>query len=520
MSVEKQIYYCFGCHEGGNAVAFSPSTNVPPFRKPSRALRTQLGIQTRDRTGPRRTPVFDALSKTSDLLPREPETVRTRSESTLRTAVSMDRLSKTSGLVSAKGPTSQQRFAKRLGMPLDTLFSSGILKMREGGEKLMISFAEGMSYRSSMRAERWWDSEDGLCQGRPPKYINSPESPVFSKRSVLYGLDKAKREIAEKRRSHHCGRLFRPYLPSCGRYSPQRGDPGHVGHGGSISRLRNHTENITLMLDGDEAGVKSALRLITLFGEMGINGNMVVLPDGLDPDSLMRREGRHGFLRGDGGQMPCSIISSPSCEETRPGDPRRDARFHTDRSSLSGSMKDTGKEKALRSASIGAHRGRGIQVLGQMKRNAKRPKPARGWVGKRHRAESRGHSHKQAAVIESSKKRGWSIYQGQSLGELASRVLDYCEDHRILDLKIFLNVLEKPELRDMAISSAMDVAECDEQEMDKILSDYLQHAENRLIREEAKGITERLAEAEEQGDEKSLIELLEKKNAGGDSHEA
>ena len=51
-------------------------------------------------------------------------------------------------------------------------------------------------------------------------------------------------------------------------------------------------------------------------------------------------------------------------------------------------------------------------------------------------------------------------------------------------------------------------------------SDYLYHAENRLIREEAKGITERLAEAEKRGDEKALRELLEKKDASGNSHEA
>ncbi len=90
-------------------------------------------------------------------------------------------------------------------------------------------------------------------------------------------------------------------------------------------------------------------------------------------------------------------------------------------------------------------------------------------------------------------------------------MLDYCENHSHLELKLFLNVLEEPELREMAVSSAMDVAECDEQEMEKILADYLSHAEHRLIREEAKGITEKLAEAERLGDEKSLIELLEKK---------
>lgn len=108
----------------------------------------------------------------------------------------------------------------------------------------------------------------------------------------------------------------------------------------------------------------------------------------------------------------------------------------------------------------------------------------------------------------------------KELGELASRVLDYCEEHSCLDLKLFLNVLEKPELREIAIGSAMEVAEYDEEEMEKILSDYLYHAEYRLIREEAKDITERLAEAEKQGDEKTLREFTREEDAGGNSHEA
>ena len=80
-----------------------------------------------------------------------------------------------------------------------------------------------------------------------------------------------------------------------------------------MSRLRNYTENITLMLDGDEAGIKSALRLITPLAEMGINGRMVVLPGGPRPGQLRAANGRAGVRRRDGGEEgPCSIISSTS----------------------------------------------------------------------------------------------------------------------------------------------------------------------------------------------------------------
>ena len=103
------------------------------------------------------------------------------------------------------------------------------------------------------------------------------------------------------------------------------------------------------------------------------------------------------------------------------------------------------------------------------------------------------------------------LFRDKDLKELTSRIVDYVGDHGSLDIRVFLDVLERPELREIAARSAMEVTECDEQEMDKVLSDYLCHGENRLIREEAKGITERLVEAEKRGDEEALRELLEKK---------
>ena len=178
------------------------------------------------------------------------------------------------------------------------LFSSGILKMREGGGETYDIFrgrvvipildASGKVVGFGGRA---------LAKDALPKYINSPESAVFSKRSVLYGLDKAKREIAEKDEAIIVEGYFDLIALHAAGIRHSVATLGTSVTEDQISRLRNHTENITLMMDGDEAGVKSALRLITLFGEMGINGNMVVLPDGHDPDSLMRKEGLPGFSR-------------------------------------------------------------------------------------------------------------------------------------------------------------------------------------------------------------------------------
>jgi hypothetical protein len=99
----------------------------------------------------------------------------------------------------------------------------------------------------------------------------------------------------------------------------------------------------------------------------------------------------------------------------------------------------------------------------------------------------------------------------KDLQELFAKVVEYYRARGFLDLKVFLNEVEKAELREKAVSTAMDVADYDQQEMERIVSDYLCYIENNIIREESKGITERLAEAERRGDLEALRELLEKK---------
>ncbi len=514
VSIEKQIFYCFGCHEGGNAVAFLAKYERSTFQEALENLANQLGIQTQKRTGPRRTPVYDALSRLAtyyqENLKRSGPALKYLTDRGIsRQIIEEFRLGY------SERTNYKVDFAKRLGVPLDMLFSSGVLKMREGGGETYDIFrgrvvipildASGKVVGFGGRA---------LAKDALPKYINSPESPVFSKRSVLYGLDKAKREIADKDEAIIVEGYFDLIALHAAGIRHSVATLGTSVTEDQISRLRNHTENITLMLDGDEAGVKSALRLITLFGEMGINGNMVVLPDGHDPDSLVRKEGLPGFSRAMESKRPLldyffEFHTKKHGLETLEGrlgfirtilpyledmnDTVRRRLYVQRLSELTGVEEyrfwDTMKEKRKGSEADGEEQSRSViekKVVGIL---ISRPQS-----------------------IELLKGKGVEgLIRDKDLGELASRVLDYYNDHGSLDLKVFLNVIERPELREMAISSAMDVTECDEQEMDKVLSDYLYHAENRLIREEAKGITERLIEAEKRGDEKALKELLERK---------
>ncbi len=513
VSPEKQIYYCFGCHEGGNAVAFLARYERSTFQEALENLANQLGIKSYGKTSARRTPVFDALSKLAryyqENLKRSSHALRYLADRGIEKGLIED-----FGLGFSERAGLPRDFSKRLGIPLDMLFTSGILKMREGGDvydifrgRVVIPICDGNGKIIGFGGRAL--EKDAL-----PKYINSPESPVFSKRSVLYGLDRAKREIVDKDEAI----IVEGYFDLISLHGAGvRNSVATLGTSVTeeqVLRLRNHTENITLVMDGDEAGVKSALRLITLFGEMGINGNMVVLPEGHDPDSFVRREGAAGFLRALEGKLPLlDHFFASSVKKHGLGTLNGRLAFVRAILPYLEDMKDAVKRRLY------------VQRLSELTG----VEEYRFWDNLKERRKENGSLDEQAPGYAIEQKvvgilinkpdlaelfRGREVdayIKDKDLGELASRVLDYWENHSRLDLKLFLNVLEKPELREMAIGSAMDVAEYDEHEMDKILTDYLYHAEYRLICEEAKDITERLAEAEKQGDEKTLRELLEKK---------
>ena len=310
VSPEKQICYCFGCHEGGNAVAFLARYERSTFQEALENLANQLGIKSYGKAGARRTPVFDALSKLAGYY-QENLKRSTPAQRYLADRRIDKQLIEDFGLGFSERKAFAKDFSKRLGIPLDMLFTSGILKMRDGGDVYDIFRGRVVIPIRDANGKVIGFGGRALEKDALPKYINSPESPVFSKRSVLYGLDRAKREIADKDEAI----IVEGYFDLIALHGAGiRNSVATLGTSVTeeqVSRLRNRTENITLVMDGDEAGVKSALRLVTVFGEMGINGNMVILPDGHDPDSLIRKEGAAGFSLAMETRNPSSTISLP-----------------------------------------------------------------------------------------------------------------------------------------------------------------------------------------------------------------
>ena len=130
-----------------------------------------------------------------------------------------------------------------------------------------------------------------------PKYVNSPESEIYHKSNVLYGLYFAKQAI---RNEDNCY-LVEGYADVISVH--QAGIENVVASSGTsltveqirlISRL---TKNITILYDGDAAGIKASLRGLDMILEEGLNVKVVLFPDGHDPDSYVRSVGTSAFKK-------------------------------------------------------------------------------------------------------------------------------------------------------------------------------------------------------------------------------
>lgn len=132
-------------------------------------------------------------------------------------------------------------------------------------------------------------------EDKTAKYINSPESEIYHKSDVLYGLFFARQAVLKNDKCY----LVEGYTDVISMH--QAGIENVVASSGTsltlnqIRLIKRFTHNITVLYDGDEAGIKASLRGIDLLLEEGLNVRVVLLPPGEDPDSYARKNNALGF---------------------------------------------------------------------------------------------------------------------------------------------------------------------------------------------------------------------------------
>ncbi|MEO7310297.1 MAG: DNA primase [Chitinophagaceae bacterium] len=130
---------------------------------------------------------------------------------------------------------------------------------------------------------------------KAPKYINTPENELYVKSKILYGIYFARQEMDKK---NEC-LLVEGYTDVVS--LSQAGVENVVASGGTsltqdqLRLIKKYTPNLTIIYDGDAAGIKAALRGLDMALEEGLNVQLVLIPDGEDPDSYVQKIGKDAF---------------------------------------------------------------------------------------------------------------------------------------------------------------------------------------------------------------------------------
>ena len=307
VSPSKEIYKCFGCGKSGNAIGFVMEHEKYSYVEALRWLATRYNI---DIVETETSPEYKEQQQTADSLHILNQFAAKYFSQQL--------------LESEEGQNNALSYLKERGFNETTIekFQIGYcLNQRDAftKEALKSQYSEEILKKSGLTIERdgqLYDNYRGRIifpiqnqsgkiigfgarvigsSDRGPKYINTPENELYVKSKILYGSFFARHPIDK---FDECF-LVEGYTDVTAMH--QAGIENVVASGGTsltIDQLRlikKYTNNLTIIYDGDAAGVKAALRGLDLAIEEGLNVQMVLIPDKEDPDSYVKKVGAEEF---------------------------------------------------------------------------------------------------------------------------------------------------------------------------------------------------------------------------------
>ncbi len=303
---DKQIFHCFGCGVGGDVFKFLELQEGLNFPEAVRSLAGRSGIilptETRSRTDRKteeeRSALLAIIADAADYFQKELEGSAGSSARAYlaKRGVSSVMISEFALGFARPEWDSLFRFLKQRG-------HAPALSERAG---LIVKRSEGDGYYDRFRGRIIFPIRDiggkviafggRVLDDSLPKYLNSPETPLYSKSNVLYCLDKAKE--AARKYDHFI--IVEGYLDAiaCHQYGVKNATAtlGTALTDGHLRLMRRFTTNIKLIFDPDVAGVKAALRSFDLLAGSGVNVKVVSLPDSDDPDTFLKKRGYDSFV--------------------------------------------------------------------------------------------------------------------------------------------------------------------------------------------------------------------------------
>ena len=309
VSPAKQICHCFACGEGGNAVNFLMKHEQITYPEALRwlAKKYNIEIEERELTDEEKKEQNDresmfivnewAMKYFQDVLKNDPDGIAIGKQYFRSRGIRDDIIEKFSLGYALQKRDALAMAAQKAGYQVEYLEKTGLCIRNERGVydryagRVIFPWLN-VSGRVVAFGGRLLDAR---TKGVQQKYVNSPDSEIYHKERELYGLFQAKKAIAKEDRVY----MVEGYTDVIAMH--QCGLENVVANSGTalsnyqIRLLRRFTQNITLLYDGDEAGIHAAMRGTDMLLAEGMNIKVLLLPDGDDPDSFSRKHSAQEF---------------------------------------------------------------------------------------------------------------------------------------------------------------------------------------------------------------------------------
>lgn len=309
VSPSKGIYKCFGCGKAGNSVSFVMEHDNLSFSDAIRKLAAKYNItleednqvksEAYNEQQKKRESLLVALEFAKNFFREQLDTEEGRrvGDSYFRErGFSKQTMDDFELGYSPQGWESLVNAARAAQFNLDYFADAGLLKKKEDG-----SYFDMFRHRVIFPIHDLtgkviaFGGRQLIKDERSPKYLNSPETDVYHKSNVLYGIFQAKKSIKNLNNCY----LVEGYTDVTTLHQADIknvvASSGTSLTEGQIRLIKRFTDNVTVLYDGDYAGIKASLRGIDLLLEQGLNVRCVSFPEGEDPDSHCKKLGPAAF---------------------------------------------------------------------------------------------------------------------------------------------------------------------------------------------------------------------------------
>ena len=304
VSPGKQMYYCFGCGAGGNVFTFIMNYENYTFAEAIKLLADRAGIALPEIEDSKEAREKENRRKTLLQINKEAATYFYYQLRAPQGRVGLDYL---------KGRQLSDETMNRFGLGYSNKTSNDLCQyLRHKGypDELIRESGVAVFNEKYGMGDKFWNRvmfpiQDvnhrvigfgGRVMGEgEPKYLNSPETPVFDKSRNLYGLNFAR--TARQDNIILCEGYMDVIAMHQAGFTQAVASLGTAFTSGQANLLRRYTENVILSYDSDGAGVKAALRAIGILKEAGLTGKVLNLEPYKDPDEFMKNLGREEFVK-------------------------------------------------------------------------------------------------------------------------------------------------------------------------------------------------------------------------------